>query len=55
MDEEYNKKQFIKDTTNILSSFSNSNYLPMTLHDFKVEDSSDDFKKVDTLSCGFQN
>jgi hypothetical protein len=54
MDEEYNKKQFMKDATNILSSFSNSSYLPMTLHDFKLEDSSDDFKKVNTLRVAFK-
>jgi hypothetical protein len=48
-DEEYNKKQAMKDLTSIISSFSSSNYLPMTVDSFEMVDTSDDFKQVDTI------
>ena len=54
LDEEYNKKQFKKDMMNILSGFSSSYYLPMTLDSFRIEDTSDDFKQVDTIFVKFR-
>jgi len=54
LDEEYNKKQSMKDMMNILSSFSSSYYLPMTLEHFEKEDSSDDFKQIETIFVKFR-
>lgn len=54
LDEEYNKKQAKKDMMNILSSFSSSHYLPMTLEDFRIEDTSDDFRQIDTIYVKFK-
>jgi hypothetical protein len=49
MDEEYNKKQASKDLKAIISSFSESSYLPMTVENVRMEDTSDDFKQVNTI------
>ena len=48
MDEEYNKKQFMKDLTNVISDFSDSDYIPMTVDNIEIVDSSDhqDVKKT---------
>ena len=48
MDEEYNKKQFMKDLTNVISDFSDSEYIPMTVDNIEIVDSSDhqDVKKT---------
>ena len=54
LDEEYNKKQFKKDMMSILSGFSSSYYLPMTIDSFRMEDTSDDFKQVDTIFVKFR-
>ena len=50
LDEEYNKKQFKKDMTNILAGFSSSYYLPLTIDSFRSEDTSDDFPNKLKLS-----
>jgi hypothetical protein len=49
IDEEYNKKQAPKDLKAIISSFSESTYLPMTVENVRIEDTSDDFKQVNTI------
>jgi hypothetical protein len=54
-DEEYNKKQAPKDLKNIISSFSNSSYLPLTVEKLTVEDTSDDFNQKDTVSIRYKN
>jgi hypothetical protein len=54
LDEEYNKKQFKKDMMNILAGFSSSYYLPLTIDSFKIEDTSDDFKQVETIFVKFK-
>jgi hypothetical protein len=54
LDEEYNRKQSMKDMMNILASFSSSYYLPMTLESFEKVDTSDDFKQVDTIFAKFR-
>ena len=53
-DEEYNKKQARKDLTAVLSGFSNSDYLPMTVDDIQIVDSSDDFNEKVTLSARYK-
>jgi len=54
IDEEYNKKQFTKDLTNVVGSFSSSDYLPMTIQDFEIEDTSDDFKQINTVKVKYK-
>jgi hypothetical protein len=49
IDEEYNKKQAPKDLKGIISAFSDSTYLPMTVENVRLEDTSDDFKQVQTI------
>jgi len=49
LDEEYNKKQAAKDLSEIITSFSESTHFPMTVTSVRIEDTSDDFKKVDTV------
>jgi len=54
LDEEYNKKQSMKDMADILTSFSSSYYLPMTLDSFKMEDTSNDLSQINTVYAKFR-
>lgn len=54
IDDEYNKKQFMIDLTNIISAFSNSEYLPLTVDDVKLEDTSDERDLKKTLSVRYK-
>ncbi len=54
LDEEYNKKQSKKDLTNILSGFSSSNYLPMTIESLKIDDTSNDFNQINTVFAKYR-
>ena len=54
LDKEYNTKQSVKDLTNILTSFSDQEYSPMTVADFKKEDTSDDFTLKDTITVRYK-
>lgn len=40
MDEEYNKKQMMKDSTNVISAFSESSFYPMTVDSLSIDDTS---------------
>ena len=53
-DEEYNTKQAQKDLTAVLSGFSSSDYLPITVDDVQIVDSSDDFNEKQTLSVRYK-
>ncbi len=50
LDEKYNAEQANIDLMNNLTAFSEQPYLPVTLADFKREDTSDDFTYKDTLT-----
>lgn len=54
LDETYNKKQAKVDMINVLSSFSNQNYIPMTIDKLDVVDSSDDFNAKKTISVSYK-
>jgi hypothetical protein len=54
LDEEYNKKQSKKDLVNILSGFSSSNFLPMTLDSLRIDDTSDDFNQINTIFAKYR-
>ncbi len=54
-DEEYNRKQAPKDLKNIISSFSNSSYLPLAVERVEMTDTSDDFNQKDTISVRYRN
>ena len=53
-DEEYNNKQAMKDLSSVISSFSNSDYLPMAVESFEKEDTSDDFNIKDTINVKYK-
>lgn len=50
LDDKYNKEQANVDLMNNLTAFSDQPYLPVTLADFKREDTSDDFTYKDTIT-----
>ena len=54
MDEEYNKKQAMKDLTNVVSSFSNSSYVPLTVDSFNLIDNSDRRDEKSTLNVRYK-
>lgn len=54
IDDEYNKKQFMLDLTNVISAFSNSDYLPLTVDDIKLEDTSNERDLKKTLSVRYK-
>jgi hypothetical protein len=54
MDEEYNKKQASKDLKAIISSFSDSTYLPMTVENVVIENTSDDFNQRETIQVKYK-
>jgi len=54
LDEEYNKKQAMKDLKAIVSSFSESVYLPLTVDSFSMNDGSDDFNQINTVSIRYK-
>jgi hypothetical protein len=53
-DEEYNVKQSKKDLTSVLTGFSASDYLPITLQDLNIEDTSDDFNQRMTIKVRYK-
>lgn len=54
IDDEYNKKQSMKDITNVISSFSNSDFIPMAVDDIEITDSSDYQNKKKTVSVRYK-
>jgi hypothetical protein len=54
MDKAYNEKQAKKDMLAVLTSFSNSEYLPMTLDRLDVTDTSDDFNRRMTVKAHYR-
>lgn len=54
LDEEYNNKQAKKDLTNVISSFSGSYYVPMTVDALDIEDTSDTFNQIETVSVKYK-
>lgn len=54
MDEQYNKKQFKKDIVNIVSGFSTSDFVPLVVDSFSMEDTSDEFNKKETLKVRYR-
>lgn len=54
LDETYNKKQSKVDMINVLTSFSNQNYIPMTVDKLDIVDSSDDFNAKKTIHVTYK-
>lgn len=54
IDEEYNKKQSMKDLTNVISAFSNNEYTPMIVDSISYEDSDNDVDEKRTLSVRYK-
>jgi len=54
IDEEYNKKQYRKDVIDSITGFSNSDYLPLTLDKYEIEDTSDDFNEKETVHIKYK-
>ena len=49
MDKEYNEKFMRKDIVDAIAAFSNNSYLPTSIQDMQIEDTSDDFNEKETI------
>lgn len=54
MDDKYNKVQAKQDLISCIAAFSDQDYLPITIVDWKLVDSSDDFTLKDTLTVRYK-
>lgn len=54
MDDEYLKKQYMIDLTNVVSAFSNSDYLPLTVDNISFDDTSNERDLKKTLSVRYK-
>ena len=55
IDEEYNKKQSMKDLTNVISAFSNSEYTPLGVESVNYEDTSNNQDEKKTLHVRYKS
>ena len=53
-DRQYNQKQAKKDLVNIVSGFSGSEYMPLAVDKFTLDDTSDEFTKKETLKARYR-
>ena len=53
-DEEYNKKQAMKDLTNVVSNFSNNEYSPLTVDSINIVDSDTDVDDKKTMHVRYK-
>ena len=54
MDDEYLKKQYMIDLTNVVSAFSNSDYLPLTVESITFDDTSSERDLKKTMSVRYK-
>lgn len=53
-DEQYQEKQGKEDLMSIVSSFSSNDFMPITISDINIEDTSDDFNKKETMKVRYK-
>lgn len=54
LDSEYNKKLYKKDFNEVLTAFTSSDYIPMTIDNIEVIDTSDDFNEKETYKLKYK-
>lgn len=54
LDSEYNKKLYKKDFNDVITAFSSSDYIPMTIDNMEVIDTSDDFNEKETYKLRYK-